>query len=96
VTGPARQRRRDVVAGVLLSYRESDAALRARNGTTATLVANGLLRAVPWSGRMRVPRPELERYSLALLTAEPQRPKRRRDSGTCDPDALRSLDLRTL
>ena len=89
-------RRRDLVAGVLLSYREADAALRARNGTTATLVAQGSLRAVPWSGRMRVPRPELERYSLSLLTAESPRAKRRRDSATCDPAALRALSLEDL
>jgi hypothetical protein len=92
----AAPRRRDVVAGVLLSFRESDAALRARDGTTADLVAKGLLRAVPWGGVKRIPRAELERYTLALLTPEPPRAKRRRDSGTCDPEALRSLDLRSL
>ena len=93
---PLGTRRRDLVAGILLSFRESDAALRARNGLTAELVTKGLLRAVQWGGVKRIPRPELERYTLALLTPETPRARRRRDSGTCDPAALRALDLSTL
>jgi len=93
-----RPRRRDVVAGVLLSYRESDAALRARNGTTASLVGRGLLHSVMWFGRHRIAREELQRLAREGAPAEGQRSRSRKTPtrGRCDPDALRALDLSTL
>jgi hypothetical protein len=91
-------RRRDVVAGVLLSYRESDAALRARNGTTADLVARGLLNADPWFGRLRIAREELDRLAREGVPTEPRRGRapKARAPGRCDPESLRNLDIRSL
>ena len=82
----------------LVSPHRAENELGIRHGTMADLIRQGRVRAVPLLGRVRIPRSEVERIVREGLTPTGRRPraKRRRDSGTCDPDALRALDLSTL
>jgi hypothetical protein len=82
----------------LLSPHRFENELGIRHGTAAILIRENRLRAVPLLGRVRIPRAELERIVREGLTPTGRRPRARkvRSVGTCDPDALRALDLETL
>jgi hypothetical protein len=82
----------------LVSQNRADVELGVQHGTVARLVGEGRVRAVPWLGRIRVPRSEVERLAREGLTTTGRRPRARqvRVPGLCDPDALRRLDVSTL
>ena len=82
----------------LVSPHRAENELGIRHGTMALLIRQRLIRSVPLLGRVRIPRSEVERIVREGLTPTGRRPRavRVRDSGTCDPAALRALDIEAL
>jgi len=78
-----------------LSRRSAARLLKTRPATIARLVQGGLLREVPWGEGRRIPREEVERLAREGFTFCGRAPRRRtsRRAGSCDPAALRALDL---
>ena len=82
----------------LVSPHRAETELGIRHGSMADLIRQGRVRAVPWLGRIRIPRAEVERIAREGLTPTGRRPRARkaRGPGVIDPEALLRLDLETL
>ena len=82
----------------LVSPHRAENELGIRHGTMAMLIRQGLVRAVPLLGRVRIPRSEVERIVREGLTPTGRQPRARsaRGPGVIDPDALLRLDLGAL